>query len=1054
MASIRPLVMSRRQALTVFAGVAAVGALPTCYPPSRAEAAVLVDPVETGLPDTERGRAVWAYKTGGRAVRAAAATALVGSAADVTEFLEETLPVARAEDNRFSLFAALPLAGRGVRDAIGVALAGGDDAIAEYLRDGYEAPVLEDLRFAVFVQLNNGGTAVRREAEAALEAGTPEELRAFLGSTRFTAQAEDDRFQVFSMLPTASPWVNEYAQRALADGSPETIRRFLASGQYIARARDEEAATIDQLVTIVEDEGRRADLNAEMAVDLSAKAVDAADKARTAAQEAEAEARAAAGDVERSAKAADARRVAEGARDAAAKAIQIADVADETARAAGQADVAASAAASAASRAATAAAAVAAAAQAAGAAGAEAEKAQQAAVAAEAASVAAAAAAVIAKQLAQASARAARTARDSARSAADHALNAADAADEAADHAGDAIDFANRSTLSAAAAVEAANAAREAVNEAVTVEQAAREAEAAWLAEEAETARRLAAANRAAEEAALQRVDAERTQWEAFSDEVRTLVSDASAALRGGSTAEAVETARRAAMKMLVAPAGAWTQQAAEFALAGSDADVVNWIDADRLLAEQQDDLERILAMTNVAPTAVVSAAVEAAQTGDADVMRTFLESGAVEAEAEENRFRAFRILAGDPGSAVRAAVDAALDDGSPRALRDLIRVGWPEALKEDESVEVFRLLNTGGPYTRAAADVVLAGSVQMRHAFLVNGQFETGQLDHDSATHVSAVRAAIAHARKVAAEAMADAARASRAAAIARDAAAEAAQWAARAEESAEDAAQAALDARSNADAADESAASAAESAASAARSAAVAYRERQEANFWAKRAVASASTAVSHAERARAAGAAAWEAAVAAGEDADTAAAAASQAREDFVEREARQASVDRMLGNLVDSIAIDQGDLVPGADEDGDTTLVGLWPKDISDPKDWTKALGNQSYFMSVNSLAWSWRDPVSEVFGTYSQYAAIAAAYTAGHGYGWESSEFYQAAGAALLGVISSELGPAGPIIDGYLIVDGLSTGSEMDCVYEEIGREAVESFENPFGVLFR
>ncbi|MFC8943210.1 ALF repeat-containing protein, partial [Streptomyces griseoincarnatus] len=184
-------------------------------------------------------------------------------------FLDQMLPAAQDEDNRFSLFAALPLAGRAVREGASAALVGGRDAVSAFLDGGFERVLLEDLRVEVFSEFNNGGTAVRREAAAALNAGTEDALRLFLDVRRYSAQAEDDRAEVFKILATASPQVAEYARRALSDGSPEAASWFLESGQFIARVRDDESATIEQLVAIVEEGGRRAALNSEKAVLLS-----------------------------------------------------------------------------------------------------------------------------------------------------------------------------------------------------------------------------------------------------------------------------------------------------------------------------------------------------------------------------------------------------------------------------------------------------------------------------------------------------------------------------------------------------------------------------------------------------------------------------------------------------------------------------------------------------------------------------------------------------------------------------------------------------------------
>ncbi|MEN3586367.1 hypothetical protein AAH978_19770 [Streptomyces sp. ZYX-F-203] len=94
-------VFSRRQMLAVFTGVAASSALSAVTVVGRpayaeTEAGASVASERSGLPDTDRAKVVRPYRSGGRAVRTAAAAALAGSAAEVATFLGQTLPVARA----------------------------------------------------------------------------------------------------------------------------------------------------------------------------------------------------------------------------------------------------------------------------------------------------------------------------------------------------------------------------------------------------------------------------------------------------------------------------------------------------------------------------------------------------------------------------------------------------------------------------------------------------------------------------------------------------------------------------------------------------------------------------------------------------------------------------------------------------------------------------------------------------------------------------------------------------------------------------------------------
>ncbi|MFF9847670.1 ALF repeat-containing protein [Streptomyces litmocidini] len=960
--------LSRRQALAIFTGVTAGSVLSSSMFGTRPAYAAggsggtPAVPEGSGLPDTDRGKVVWAYRSGRRAVRTAAAAALVGSNADITDFLSQKAPVAWAEDNRFALAESLATAGLATRNVISTALSSGDAAVEAILQGGFQTAVDEDLRVAVSTVQARGSRAVKRAASAALAADSPFALRAFLSDGRFTAQEEDDRVQVMTILASASPQVSEYANRAMNDGSARAIRWFLETGQYIARARDEESATIQQLVDIVEKEGRRAGLKTDEAVELSNQAVSASEKAKASALEAKAEALAAEQDVTRSAKAAGkAAQAAMGAAAAASTAVS----ASRTAQAAAQRSVAAANAAAAAAasagraaanayraaiaaskdramagaataaadvalklvgfvrtvaakadmaalasdaavragdaarssavNAAAAAGAAADAAVASGAAQSEAAAAKRAAAEADTAAARATQAAGRARSLAAQSAAAARAARDAANSAADHAEKAAAAAKEAAAHAGEAVDYANRSTLAANAAVAAANAAAAAVVKARDVEQAARQAEAESLAEETSEGIEQARLAAQAESNELERFNRERTQEARLSEELRALISSAESTLRNGTIEQAAAAGRKAAVRLLEA-AGTWTRQAAEYALAGSDQDVVNWIETDRVLALQQDNVENVTALAAMSTKAVATAAVAALKTEDPAKIKAFLETGAVEAAADDNRVEVARILA-DPssGTRVRREAAAALDAGTAEAVHTFLWVGREAAVREDDRVAASTLLATGGPYTKAAAQIALEGDTFMLRQFIATTQYDFARIDHDRATHISAVRASIARAAKVAANAQEDAARASEAAAIARQAADKATEWANLAKGYAEDAAKSAQEARDNAAAAERSAAEAAKSAQTASNAAAAALKASSVARQAATRAVRSAETAARYATDAAVAATVARKQALEAGKDAVAAGQAANQAYRLVAEAAWRQAIQD---------------------------------------------------------------------------------------------------------------------------------------------------------------
>ncbi|MCW8216004.1 ALF repeat-containing protein, partial [Streptomyces griseolus] len=680
-----------------------------------------------------------------------------------------------------------------------------------------------------------------------------------------------------------------------------------------------------------------------------------------------------------------------------------------------QASAAGAAAAGAAQNAAAAATAAAAAAASAGAAQSQAAKARQAAAEANAAASRATRAAATSQTLANRAAAAARTARDAANSAATHAEKAAAAADEAAANAGKAIEYAKRSTAHAEAAVEAANTAANAVKEAQAVEEAARTAEAAQVAEDTELGVKEARLLAQSETEDAARLSQGLTQAAVTSQEIKDLIASAETALRDGDAAAAATVGRKAAVRLLDA-SGSWTREAAEFALSGTDHDLINWIDTDRLLAQRQDDRESVLAVAEVAGAAVASAAHEALASDDPDAAHDFIEHGAIEAAATDNRVAVFTILAQNPGKTVKEKADAALRDGSAEALHRFLSVELAEATKVDDSVEIFTLLESGGLYMRSAAQIVLEGSARMRRAFVTHDKFNIARLDHDQAAHVSAIRAAIAHAAKIAAKALENAALASKAAAEARQAAKEASDWAAKADGFAKNAASSAAEAKSNADAADKSASAAAQSAKDAAAAALTARTAARSANYSLHQAVTSARQAVSFAVDAQASATQARASAQQAGKDAEAAAEAASQARSIVAAKrqaeavEAARKAAEKAKEN--ERTGTNPADTPENDDTTGDVKWWGLWPKDMGDLKDWAKATGHWSSALGSVSVVAAlasfipWATPVAGPIAVTTGIASWGlqgvSAVLSGFGYGWDSSEFHSALGMFVIG----------------------------------------------------
>ncbi|MEV0169493.1 ALF repeat-containing protein, partial [Streptomyces sp. NPDC050803] len=638
----------------------------------------------------------------------------------------------------------------------------------------------------------------------------------------------------------------------------------------------------------------------------------------------------------------------------------------------------------------------------------QAAKAREAAAEADAAAARATRAASTAQTLANRAAAAARVARDAARSAADHADAAADAADEAAANAGKAIEYAKRSTAYAAAAVEAATTASNAVKEAQEVEQAARVAEAALIAQDTELGIEEAVLRAQAEIADTERINRERTQADKTATEIKDLIAAAETALSGGDSATAVSTGRKAAVKLLDS-VGTWTREAAEFALAGTDESVLNWIDADRVLAQRQDDRETVLAVAKASTASVADAAHRALASDDPDATAAFLTQGAVEAAQTDYRVAVLKILNENPGTAVRAKAEAALDDGSATALYRFFTVELPAAVKEDDRVEILRLLDAGGPYTKAAAQIALDGPTRMRRYFVIHDKFVVARLDHDHATHVAAVRAAIAHAARVAAKALEDAALASKAAAEARQAAAEASEWAAKAKGYATDAANSAQQAQQNADAADKSAADAAQSAESAKQAASVARSSARSANYSMRQAMASAEQAVSYASSAQNSAAQAQASADQAGQDSQAAADAASQAQETAAElRQAELEAAAQAAAEAAQQNEANGTDPSQTADQDNPFYVDwGLWPEDVEDPKDWAKVTGHWATILGTAGTVCS-LIPGLQGLGLGLSIASwgISGVSTIlnGVGYGCDSAEFKSSLGQFLIGGI--------------------------------------------------
>ncbi|MHC0432529.1 coiled-coil domain-containing protein [Streptomyces sp. O3] len=641
----------------------------------------------------------------------------------------------------------------------------------------------------------------------------------------------------------------------------------------------------------------------------------------------------------------------------------------------------------------------------------EAAAARAAAAEADAQAARASRAASSARSLAAVAATAARAARDAANSAATHADNAADAADEAAAHAGEAVDHANRSAKYAAAAKEAADEAVQAVKDAEAVEQQAREAEQAKIAEHTKQGLDEAARLAALEKQDIENARDQLSQKQAQDAATRDLIASAEKALQAGDEATAVAEGRKACLNLLTSH-GTWTREAAEFAAAGDDQAILAWVDTDRVIAQNQDDRETALYIGRISTADVADGVQRALESTDEGAPAAFLSGGMIEAAKTDNTAAIFRVLGKNPGKAVKQAAEDALADGSAQAVHDFFATKYGAAQKQDDTVAAFKILDTAGPYTKMAAQVALEGPAWMLRDFVTTIHPRMVQLDADAATHIAAIRASLAHAARIAQDAVTDAAYAHKAAAEAKNAADEALKWADAAEKSAVQAATHAKRADANADAAEQSAKEAKASAATAQKAALTARSASRRANYSANQASASADSAVQSAIDAQASANAARKSALQAGKDAKTAAAAASEARSiAAAKRKAELAAAAKERAEKARKEREEGTDPADTSDSDktckpGETFLGG-------DKEDWQEVANALSAVSTVTGgLAAAsllvpppFGEAAGAFFGTVSLITGGASAIITGFTDGWGSKAFLTSAFGVAIGVFT-------------------------------------------------
>ena len=951
---------------------------------AEAEADTQIDITDTA---DARDFAVAMLGSGFSASEAAAAEALSGGEEAFEAYKDGGRDTAQSQDLRQLLITISAISGPTVQDKVSELLdanngAGDVEAIGEFIESGWElAQTVDDRATAWEAAEAPDGSALKRAADAALRDNSADALSDFAATGADTARSHDRRREVYDLTTSELPSVAAGAQEAIRTNTDTAIEGYLRYGQYVAAAQDTEEMDIRELVnmSITEankaseanslavqqaDQAARAAENARRATERArdeAKAADAAqvragnaaesagrlasesarvaDQAVAASQEARvalqqtadalnraaaaaARARAAAAEASSRASAASrdagaargARIAAEAARDAADAVKMSEDSFREADRSASAAGAAGEAASSAASNADAAAAAASDAASAAGVGDAAAAEARAGAQRARAAAGRARAASNEVDQIVGQIQQLVAEARDASREAADHAQRSAEAADEAAYEAGNADYAARMSGKHADDAAAAAQAAQENIDLAEKIHDAAAEAADARLEEEKGYLRAQATDARAVQDA-MDSATAEREEAEAeLLEKMKALDGDDGAADDIGDLRSATVAAARVG-----SPAVA---EAAKIALrGGKTADLTAFADRAYSDAVETDNSSLVRSWWKNDPNESVREASEDAFRYYPESIEDFIDTGVGELRKPDLVSETWR-LRETAGEATAAAADDALRKNTPAALDDFVHGGgYQKARNVDQSRQAYALVDSGGPEVSAAAEAAAVGDRNGLNEFITIEQYRRAMLDDQRAAHDAQVDGMLdigRHAAAVAAETAANARQAHHhAMGSANDAsryAEEAGQWAGRANESARQAQEHVSSAQRSFEFAKTQQARAHEAAASAEADANQAESNASQASVHAADARASASSAASSAASARAS-------AEAAGEDADLAAQAANEAydiawqkkfEEDFEKHQvAQDEGIDDSPANLFEAIKEAIGD-----------------------------------------------------------------------------------------------------------------------------------------------
>ncbi|MFC8448508.1 ALF repeat-containing protein [Kitasatospora sp. NPDC057223] len=203
----------------------------------------------------------------------------------------------------------------------------------------------------------------------------------------------------------------------------------------------------------------------------------------------------------------------------------------------------------------------------------------------------------------------------------------------------------------------------------------------------------------------------------------------------GQYVARAEDENRAEAQRILDDPkSGPGVRASAQKALAGTAADVEQFLKVGAKTAAEHDDRLLLMQIMSAGGPAVQKAA-NTAMGGTVEDVREFLRTGQYTARAEdENRAEAQRVFDDpDTGSHVREAAGKALA-GTAADVEHFLKAELEPLRASDDRIRVSQITEAGGPEVRKAGNAAFYGTLADIRAFLKEGQFTARAKDKAAA--------------------------------------------------------------------------------------------------------------------------------------------------------------------------------------------------------------------------------------------------------------------------------------------------------------------------------